>query len=363
MPGNVEPSHSIVDLLNLVDHLPDQSKQLFDRIFKVTITDGHLLVPGAMVPWVEQVFGAVENVERQRIVRVTNDVTGEAAIFNALRSKRPVVPELQVDRDICAALADDPWRQPLESTPSDIFGRLSNEHAVTAANVAKYDVHHSLILFNEPHPLRFDRESIRAYMELASSWFNEASRIDEEAVYPFLLWNCLWRAGSSIPHGHWQVQLARGRHYAKIESLRRASRHYRQAYDSDYFEDLIRISAALGLVGMSSDPDVVVSLTPAKDKEILIIANGFGAELADALFDALVVLRDVYGVQAFNVGIQMPPIGSTPEDWTGFPVIGRIIDRGTLGTRTSDIGSMELFAEPVIASDPFSLARTLRRVN
>ena len=44
---------------------------------------------------------------------------------------------------------------------------------------------------------------------------------DPEAVNYLLIWNCLWRAGSSIIHGHAQALLGSGSHYAAIERLRR----------------------------------------------------------------------------------------------------------------------------------------------
>ena len=61
-------------------------------------------------------------------------------------------------------------------------------------------------------------------------------------------------------------------------------------------------------------------------------------------------------------GALLPPLGETPQDWQGFPCVIRIVDRGPLGMRTSDIGAMELFAEPVVASDPFGVAEALRPV-
>jgi hypothetical protein len=36
------------------------------------------------------------------------------------------------------------------------------------------------------------------------------------------------------------------------------------------------------------------------------------------------------------------------------------VDRGDPANRTSDIGAMELYAAPVVASDPFRVAETLR---
>jgi len=41
-------------------------------------------------------------------------------------------------------------------------------------------------------------------------------------------------------------------------------------------------------------------------------------------------------------------------------VLARIVDRGDLGNRVTDFGGMELYAQSVIGTDPFFVARTLR---
>jgi hypothetical protein len=255
--------------------------------------------------------------------------------------------------DISTELERDPWESPLEATPEDVFGRLSNDFAVTASNVAKYDSLHGIIVFKEPNPLVFNRYSVRGYVELAARWFREAHRVNPDSVYPFFLWNCLWRAGSSIVHGHAQVQIAKGRHYAKVEGMRRAALAYRHAYGASYFEDLSAVHGTIGLRYRAGPVDVLVNLTPTKEKEILLIAPAFDEALADAVVDVLSVFRDRLGVRSFNVGVQLPALGAVEESWQGFPVLARIVDRGDLLTRTSDFGGMELFAEAVVASDPF----------
>ena len=351
-------SPSILNLREQVQRLAPEDAARFRRIYDVTESEGHLRVPPTMAPWVERTFGSVAAVESQRIVRVSNLVTGEAAIFNELRARRPMrggaAPDIQDE------LANDPWAQPEENTPEDLFGRLHNDTALTAANVAKYDAHHSLLIFTGANPLRFDRESVRGCVELANRWFAAAHGTDPDAIYPFFLWNCLWRSGGSIVHGHTQVQLARGRHYARIEALRRAAAAYREEHGADYFDDLAATHDALALGWTRGSVRVLASLTPTKEKETLILAPAFDEDAADALYDTLAVFRDALGVQSFNAGALLPPLSETPEDWQGFPCVIRIVDRGPLGIRTSDIGTMELFAEPVVASDPFSVAEALK---
>jgi hypothetical protein len=66
------------------------------------------------------------------------------------------------------------------------------------------------------------------------------------------------------------------------------------------------------------------------------------------------------GVRAFNVAFYMPPLAPTEEDWSDFPTVVFIVDRGDPANRTSDMGAMELYAASVVASDPFRVAEALR---
>ena len=66
------------------------------------------------------------------------------------------------------------------------------------------------------------------------------------------------------------------------------------------------------------------------------------------------------GVSTFNVAFYMPPLGPSEEDWSDFPTVVYIVDRGDPANRTSDIGAMELYAASVVASDPFLVAEALR---
>jgi hypothetical protein len=83
-------------------------------------------------------------------------------------------------------------------------------------------------------------------------------------------------------------------------------------------------------------------------------------DLCQALYDALACFRDRLGVSSFNVAVYMPPIAPVEEDWSDFPVIVRIVDRGDPVSRTCDMGAMELYAANVIGTDPFFVASQLR---
>ena len=343
--------------------MPAQDRALFDRIYRISIAEARMRLPLAMVPWVERTFGQTGEVERQAIVRVSDVVTGEGTLFNSLRARRPVRPALRADDDFSRELRDDAWADPLESTPEDPFGRFSNAHGLTAANVAKYDAVHSIIVFTEADPLKFTPASIAGQFELATRWLGAAHAYDSDARYPYLMWNCLWRAGGSIVHGHTQISLARGRHYAKIERLRRDTQEYHDTYGASYFDDVARVHDALGLLLEVAGLRVFTRLTPLKEKETVILASALDANAAEAVHHVLRVFRDSLGVRSFNLGALIAPIAPVEEPWEGFPVVIRIVDRGDLATRTSDIGGMEMFAESVVASDPFAVHAALAGVD
>lgn len=354
---------SIVGLKEIVDSLPADEKGLFQRIYDVTTTVGELRTPQSMQPWVRQQFGSVEAVTRQKIVKVTNMVTYEGALFNRLRNSRPI--ETKEDRSIDAQLVDvsknDLFQGPQDNTPEDLFGRVVGKHCVTASNIAKYDGVHGLVIFNEFNPLDFSREQVIDYIDVAWEWAKRAQAGQPQAKYFFFCWNCLWRSGASIYHGHAQVMLTSGRHYAKIEGLRRAALSYRQDYGSNYFRDLFQVHHSVGCAVEKGGVKILAHLTPFRDNEVMIMVDELNLSLEERIYEVLACLRDRLGVTSFNLGLVTPPLAETEESWEGFPVMVRVIDRGAPDSRASDIGGIEIYASSVVSSDPFELARQLRR--
>jgi hypothetical protein len=66
-------------------------------------------------------------------------------------------------------------------------------------------------------------------------------------------------------------------------------------------------------------------------------------------------------VVAHDLALYRPPLAADGTDWRRFPAQVRLVDRGDPGNRTCDIGSMELYAASVIASDPFVVGRSLQQ--
>jgi galactose-1-phosphate uridylyltransferase len=352
---------SIADLGLLLESLPSDERARFEQIFEVHTTTGHVVPPQAMNDWIAEHFGSVDAVRQQRIVKVTNLVTQEGSLFNELRARRPLQAPASSDdlEDTIRDAEGGPFCHPETGTPADSFGRIHGQHSTTASNIAKYDGWHGVVVFENHHPLRFTEEEVADYFDTAQAWAQRAHEADPDACYPFFLWNCLWRSGASILHGHAQMTLTRGTHYVKIEALRQATLRYRKQVGSDYFADLIASHRALGLAIDQGSATILPSLTPFKEKETHIIAHELDRDLVAAIYFVLRTFIREFGTQSFNLALYQRPLAATPEPWEDFPTIVRLIDRGKLQDKTSDLGAMELFAQSVVASDPFQVAAGL----
>ncbi len=350
-------SHRIGDIESLVSSLPVSDRALVERLYSIAVSTGRTRPPAAMQPWIEERFGDLGPVLEQTIVRITNRVTLEEALFNPLRSKRPIEmgpanPGLKPETDI---LAD-----PLRHTPEDVFGRVRGKYCVTAGNVAKYDALHGIVVFDEPDPLSFNRAQLEDYLDTALRWADEAEAHDPEARYLFFMWNCGARAGASLAHGHAQVVLGRGSHYGRVEHIRRCALGYRRETGAEYFEDLCQAHELLGCGFARGSVRVLSHLTPVKEKEVIVVSDDLSSEFKDLLHDVLACFRDRMGVNSFNLAMLMPPLSETQEDWGNFPVMARIVDRGDGDADPSDIGTMELYAANVISSDPSEVCGIVR---
>ena len=353
---------SIINLEEIVESLPVGEKALFRRIYAVTKAVGKLRIPSSMESWVRQQFGSVEAVSKQEIVKVTNMVTYEGSLFNRLRASRPMgtKDEKSTSVQLRDASSKDLFRYPEQNTPEDLFGRVVGKHCITASNVAKYDGLHGVVIFNEFHPLHFSREQIIDYIDVGWEWARRAQAMEPQANYFFFMWNCLWRAGASIRHGHAQVMLTRDRHYNKVEKLRRAALGYRQNYGSNYFTDLFQAHRSIGCALEKEGVRILAHLTPFKDNEVILMAGELDLPFKERLYEVLACFRDKLDITCFNLSLVTPPLSATEESWEGFPVIAWLVDRGNLSSQASDVGGMEIYASSVVSSDPFELARELR---
>jgi hypothetical protein len=353
----------ITSVEQLVGSLPVEEKALFHRLYTVSsASGGGLKLPEGMQTWAKMQFGSLAAITEQKIVRVTNRITLEETIFNPLRGLRPGEAR-QTDRleeRLKEAIKTDIFANPREMTPENSFGRVIGKHCITASNVARYEGLHGLVIFNEFNPLKFSREQVVDYLDTAWKWAGKTHDENPAAKYLFLTWNCLWRAGASIYHGHAHISLAKGHPYAKIEALRRQVGDYAQRTGSNYFDDLFNVHRSLDCAIATNGVKILAPLTPFKDNELMIIGDRLDLPFKEMVYKALAFFRDRLGVKSFNLSLVTPPLSPTEESWQGFPVLCRLVDRGSLESRTSDIGGVEIYAASVVSSDPFELFTKLR---
>ena len=352
----------VLELPARLEGLTGAARERAHRLYEVRLVSGHTVPPQELEPWLVTTFGSVEAVRDQVVLKVTNRVTLEAVLFAPLRSRRPVDgPERA--RDLAgevAATEGDPFCHPETGTPADTFGRVRGVRVISGANAALADAHHAVLVFDTHDPLAFDAETVSDLLRSGREWAERAHREDPEAVNYLLIWNCLWRAGSSIIHGHAQALLGSGSHYAAIERLRRDV----AGYDGDLVEELIAVHRSVGLtVDLAGDVVLVAHLTPRKERELLLIGQPGMEEtdpsFADALARTLIAYRDRIGVSSFNLALWRPPLANA-QGWEAFPPMVRLVDRGDPFVRPSDIGAMELYGTPIVGADPYDLIEALR---
>lgn len=338
----------ITELKSLADGLPKREKEIFNRIFRVYVSESRLRYPKSMEDWIKKRWKP-ESVVNQKIVRVENKITNESSLFNELRSKRPVRKY-----NACIKIKPSkecPFCNPEKFTPEDTFGRVRGKYCVTASNIAKYDSIHALVIFRSHNPYSFDEEKVSDYLNTAMEWFKLANREHRSAVYPYIMWNCLWRSGATLDHGHMQIILTSKKYY-KAEKMEKDAKKYERKYGTKYWDDLYRVSKSLGLGFEFKGVKVFESLTPFRDKETVIYAKSFNKKFKEVVAK---VLKSFYkiGVRSFNLFIYLPKLGENER------VIAKFLDRGDLSHKNSDVGAMEIFATPVISDDPFKVAEKL----
>ena len=349
----------MLDLVARIAGLEGEARTRADRLLDVRVSTAHTDPPDELQPWLAETFGAVGAVRKQTVIKVANLASGEGTLFAPLRARRPVdgsVHSSDLATEI-AATEGDPFCAPETGTPAHPFGRVRGIRMVTGANAAAADAHHAVIVFDAHDPLDFDAELVADLFTTGRAWAERVRETDPGAANYLLIWNCLWRAGGSIIHGHAQALVGAGPHYARPERFRRDAEAYRTAHGNDLVRDLVALHHDLGLaVDPAGDVTILAHLTPIKERELLVVGTPGMDErdpaFADAVARALLAYRDRIGVRSFNLALWRGPLDGR---WGDFPPIVRLVDRGDLFQRPSDIGAMELYGTPIVGSDPYEL--------
>ena len=367
------------DMINNLKKVDKQSYKLFNNIFSYYCDFGTLKIIPSIKPIILKYFGkrdsngklistedeVFESVRKQKIINIFNEWTGQGTLYNSLRSKRPGMSSgpsdnrTELETIIKNSEEGCDFCNPEKRTPEDVFGRVHGKYSITAANIAKYDVWSSLVIFKNHNPLEFNFKEFSDYIDTAFQWFDMVLNEDENYKFPFFVWNCLPRAGASQIHGHAQILMTKDRSYAKVESLKRVCEVYHKKTRSDYINDLYKVHKSTGLSHESGNVKLFASMTPIKEKEIIVISPGPPSKMEQTkhvVFNILRCFIDIFGVDSFNMSISCPLLNMVNDP----PYIIQIVDRGNIIKSTADIGGMELFGSTVVADDPYSVIKKIR---
>ena len=303
----------------------------------------------------EQIDRIVTSISTQKIVKIVNRYTNEGTMFNHLRAMRPGVKPGALDKRkmyvidmIEKSKADCDFCSPELNTPEDPFGRIKGEYCITAANIAKYDRYHSLIIFKDHNPLYFSQEQFYDFIQTFLRWHDLVLKESADYIYPLLIWNCLPRAGASKVHGHMQI-LASTNPYPRLKNIVKAIK-----LKGDYINRIVYIHEKLDLLKRMGKVKVLAYLTPIKEGEVMIISDKIDEDFIEAIYSVVRSFIDILHIYNFNMSIQILP----PENGEPY-CIARIVDRGNPESMISDIASMELYAASVVARDPYVLAESI----
>jgi hypothetical protein len=349
-----------------LNQMGESARATFDGIYQVDFTVAELEFSEEMKAQLAAGLVPLEAMQRQMTFRLTNKITFEASAFNSVRAGRPEMRNASNDSSHDVALpANCAMCHPLTYTPeTGGIGRIRTGHGITCGNLYPWASHHGVVIFENHDALRWNREQLSDSFDCAQLWFEKVNARDPEAVFPVIGWNCGARSGASQAHGHMQVALGRGMHYAKIERLQRDALQYRSVTDRDYFDDLFSVHRAMQLGFERADGvRVLAHLTPIKERETILIAPNathVTDALKNAIYDVLACYRDRLGVECFNLAVLQPPLRAPAgEGWDSFPVIVRLVDRGNPASATADWAVFEMYAISVVTQDPFRLATAL----
>lgn len=355
-----------------------QAASLVKDIFDVDVSLAQLVVPPAFEKKAVALFPALTGgpkqvlsaIERQHVVTVTNRVTAETTYFNEIRRFRPGAEQplsAEAEREIRAmydlgANPDDCDFCSRVRTAQDRFGRVEGRLSYSAANIAKMGRWHALIVSKHHNPIDYTEDDIVDMLELSNQWFTRV--VEEESSY--LYWNVACdigkRASASQVHLHFQLTAGKAGYATGFQRLYLDAARYAAAHNSSsYWDALIAAHATAGLALTIDDAHVLAYLSPAKEKEVMVIAPELSSGFTKAVALVMTALRDAGQARAMSFGMALPPVVAPVDgDVPDMPAVFRVIDRGNPLDPRGDTGAFEYYGSPYVGADPYRVMSWLK---
>jgi hypothetical protein len=346
---------SVFYLKQLLLSLSEKERELFNRIFEIREGEAKIKIP-ERAKEVVQKYGPLESFTKQKIVRIKNLISGEETTYNEARCKRPLPQSSKASMQKLIEESEKSCVFCQGKTVEDLVGRIEKETCYTCGNLASYDVYSSMAVSKWHDPLKITRKLISDYLDAADEWWKKVYEIDPKAKYPSLGWNFGPKAGASQIHGHIQLISSYWPDRAAKEKFDYSS-FYKEVFKDDYWKDIYKVHEALGIGFKCGEAKILAILTPQLDKELMMIGENLD-ELKEPIYGCLQLYLEKG--ENFNLSISVPPFENL---WKGFPYIVGIQSKGSVESLIANSGVREssLVKVPIVQTDPFSLAKELKK--
>ena len=305
----------------------------------------------------------IEEIRNQELLETEHKALGAKSIFSILRANRAAAPEGPdpadwIDREREQNGCD--WcTGGVRGMMQDSFGvvRSPDGRFIGHANFSRQAPVNGIVTGDrDAHNfLRLTAADSLLLWETAALYIARARSAVPDLRYIFCGWNGGFKSAMSLMHCHLNILGWTHRHCGYAEQI--AARCPPQ-----YWKRLQHVHDEIGLGFGCGDVAGFASLCPVKEREICF--------QSDDLISGAVVLHRVlqvlfaHGTNNFSVAAILAPsaVGAADRrfrDWPG--VLWRVVDRGDMRARHSDIGAVEMLGgATVYSADPWPLAAWLR---
>lgn len=309
----------------------------------------------------------LEQIHHQHLIHIFQTFTSEHTVYNPIRAKRPMPTKSTnlfewVDKLSLESAIDCDFCKFNNMTAIDEFGRHITKDTARVTNTFKVESYHSMVVTKQHHPINISREVTVNMFKEALTWFYDVSQQDAQYIYTNIAWDFLHHAGVSQLHPHLHMMMSPDHYYGSFEMLRSAAQRYYDAYGENYFNVLIEVHAALGLVVEYGDAIAIATLSGKADLEIMFLSDFPGEDLYHLIYFAFNAYHDTFTQLCKGFVASYPALGTSKEAAVGrIPAIARLISRGDCTSMRTDYTSYEIFQIVYRNHDPWQVAEALRR--
>lgn len=307
----------------------------------------------------------IDQATNQKVIQITNRLSGETTHYNPLRAKRPGAQAQQsrefVDKIIEESKASCDLCRAENMTAEETWGRIKTSQCITAANMFKISGPNNGLVISRTHDLlAIGPEELKDLLHCTKLWFTKVHKQDSKLMFPMLVWDALPHAGASQVHPHLQVWL--GHDYeGQFKSMLRDANSYATEFGGNYWEDLAKVHVALGLGVVEGGAVAIIPLTSHKDHEVMIIAKDVNKDFLFLLSAVMEMYNEKLGVFCRSMGMAFPPLISRIPEET-LPAVLRVGSRGSCSSSVSDASSLDLYGVFSVNADPVQTISALKAV-